>query len=505
MQPREQLTLGELVDLETALSAGRGPEVLPAHTVEAIVPSRAPTMRQRAALVRAWLDAVYRSSARPSIRLERGIKLLTIGLALGGLFVGSGAARYALAYEGAHPVNVVGYLSLLILPQVALGLVLLLNLAVKSLSLKHVADRTFGLLHTILLSALRYRTIQPENHSGASIDLGALYRPAMNWRVFFSMQVFGVAFNVGALIASLWLVTFSDLAFSWSTTLRVDATDAHRAVSVLAAPFSWIDPDLVPSLAVVRETRYFRLEGRYAGAPQNPDHFFRRAVDLRATMAWWPFLAVCLVVYGLLPRIILAVFAWARFRLCLRRAPFEAYEVDRLVRACLARGGGFHLKAGRDIEARRRTDAIKGPIVSPLSDGVAIVWRDAPFSDDAVRAYMRRMFNINTRLVLRAGGTAGDLDASEAASRLSAVGADAGAIYIFIDAFEALAKALVRFLQGLRSKIGARRLILLIPVEEVAGDMTEPPADRCKTWQRAARQLGDPFLGVPDAQAGDTT
>ncbi|MDQ3797376.1 MAG: hypothetical protein M3294_07410, partial [Pseudomonadota bacterium] len=113
-------------------------------------------MRQRAALVRAWLDAVYRSNARPSIRLERGIKLLTIGLALGGLFVGSGAARYALAYEGAHPVNVVGYLSLLILPQVALGLVLLLNLAVKSLSLKHVADRTFGLLHTILLSALRY-------------------------------------------------------------------------------------------------------------------------------------------------------------------------------------------------------------------------------------------------------------------------------------------------------------------------------------------------------------
>jgi hypothetical protein len=73
-----------------------------------------------------------------------------------------------------------------------------------------------------------------------------------------------------------------------------------------------------------------------------------------------------------------------------------------------------------------------------------------------------------------------------------------------IDAFEALAKALIRFLQGLRSKIGARRLILLIPVEEVAGDMTEAPADRCKTWQRAARQLGDPFLGVPDAQAGET-
>jgi hypothetical protein len=493
------LNLGELVDLETALSAGRGAEVLPADTVEALVSNGAPTVRQRAALLRAWLDAVYRANTRPGVRLERGIGLLTIGLAVAGIFMGVGVARYALAYEGGHPVNVVGYLSLLMLPQIMLGLALLLNLAVKSLSLKHVADRAFGLLHAAFLSALRSKTIQLENDTGASIDLSALYRPAMNWRVFFSMQVFGIAFNVGALIASLWLVTFSDLAFSWSTTLRIDAIDAHRFVSALATPFSWIDPDLVPNLEVVRKTRYFRLEGRYAGAAQNPDAF-RRAADLGATMAWWPFLAACLVAYGLLPRIILAVCAWARLQRCLGRTPLEAYEVDRLVRACLTRAGGFHLIAGCDMNTERRNGAKRAALVSPQSDGVAILWRDAPFSEEAVRAYIKHVFGVDTCLVLRAGGTAGDLDASEIGSRLAAVGADAGAVYVFVDAFEALAKALIRFLQGLRGKVGAQRLILLIPVEEVAGEIRNPPADRRETWQRAARHCGDPFLGVPDAQ-----
>lgn len=500
MQRGGYLNLGELVDLEMALSSGREAEVLPAETIEALVQNGAATSRQRTALLRAWLDAVYHAKARPGERLNGGIRLLTIGMTFLGLFVGVGVARYALAYEGEHPVNVVGYLSLLMLPQILLGLALLLNLAVKSLPLKHASDRAFGLLHTALLSALRSGTIEPENDTGASIDLSALYRPAMRWRVFFSMQVFGVAFNVGALIASLWLVTFSDLAFSWSTTLRVDAIEAHRAVSVLAAPFSWIDSDLVPSLAVVKKTRYFRLEGRYAGAAQNPDAL-RRTVDLSATMAWWPFLAACLVVYGFLPRIILAVFAWASLQRCLRRTPLEAYEVDRLVRACLARAGGFHLRAGCDIDAERGNDAKSLALVSPHSDGMAILWRDAPFSEEAVRAYMKRVFGIDARLILRAGGTAGDLDAREAGSSLATSGADGGAVYVFVDAFEALAKALIRFLQGLRAKVGARRLILLIPAEEVAGDMMEPPADQRETWQRAARQLGDPFLGVPDAQA----
>jgi hypothetical protein len=500
MQHREYLNLGELVDLETALSAGRGAEVLPVATVEKLVPTGTPNARERVALLRAWLNAAYRSDARPGIRLESGTRLLTIGLALGGLLTGAGAARYALAYEGGHPVNVVGYLGLLVLPQIVLGLMLLFNLAFRSRTLKHVGDRALGLLHAALLKALRAKTIQPESDTAGSINLSALYRPAMNWQVFFSLQVFGVAFNVAALVVSLALVTFTDLAFSWSTTLRVAAADAYRFERVLAAPFAWIDPHLVPSLEIVEKTRYFRLESRYADAAQRHPEAFRRAVDLSATMAWWPFLAACLVAYGLLPRLILTVFAWVRLKRCLYRTPLEAYEVDRLLRACLVRAGGFHRKAGSDTGSVRRHESEQAALVSPKSEGVAIIWRDAPFSDDAVRQYMRRMFGIETRLILRAGGAAGDLDSDETASRIAGLGAQGGAIYVFLDAFEALGKALVRFLEGLRSKVGAQRLILLVPVEEASGAMIEALTHHREMWQRAARQLGDPFLGVPEVQ-----
>jgi hypothetical protein len=59
----------------------------------------------------------------------------------------------------------------------------------------------------------------------------------LKWAAMVSAQTFGVAFNVGALAAALYLVTFSDLAFSWSTTLSADIERGHRITSWLSAPW----------------------------------------------------------------------------------------------------------------------------------------------------------------------------------------------------------------------------------------------------------------------------
>jgi hypothetical protein len=49
-------------------------------------------------------------------------------------------------------------------------------------------------------------------------------------------QTAAVMFNVAGLGTALALVTFSDLAFGWSTTLDVPSVTASRIVQAIAAP-----------------------------------------------------------------------------------------------------------------------------------------------------------------------------------------------------------------------------------------------------------------------------
>ena len=52
----------------------------------------------------------------------------------------------------------------------------------------------------------------------------------------------------------VWLI-----ALLMSTTLRVDATTAHRVTATLALPWAWFWPDAVPSLELIERTRFFRI------------------------------------------------------------------------------------------------------------------------------------------------------------------------------------------------------------------------------------------------------
>jgi hypothetical protein len=467
------LGLGELVDLEAALRAGHGAEAL---APESAAEHRDGGRKGRVRLLCAWLDAVYGNEPRPGERFAGALTLLTGGLVALGVLLGTGAAQYALSYDGTHPVNVVTFLSLLILPQIGLLALIALNLAVRSVAVRRATERSLGLAHEALLAVVRSRSGEAKPAAHAGVDLQALYRPAEAWRVFWGMQLFGVAFNVAAAVTALGLVSFTDLAFSWSTTLQVDAAEAHRYASALGKPF----PRLVPSLEVVEATRYYRLEGRYAGGVAT------RAVDLAATAAWWPYLAACLLAYGLLPRLVLALLGYVLYRRRLTRAPLEeAYEVDRLLRGLAARGSGGQRSGSQEVAALRPAkDA------SPRSPGVAIIWRDAPWSEEAACDFVAACTGAPPVAVVRSGA---DFEGRETAGRLPA----AGPIYILVDSFETLQKALIRFVRGLRESVARQRQIVLLPTEERSGRLA-PPAGAAQRayWRGAAQSLGDAFLGA---------
>ena len=89
-------------------------------------------------------------------------------------------------------------------------------------------------------------------------------RPAarrfVKWQLLYWSQTAAVMFNVAALVTAVMLVTFSDLAFGWSTTLDVPAATASRIVQAIASPWASFAPLAVPSPELVEQSQFFRLE-----------------------------------------------------------------------------------------------------------------------------------------------------------------------------------------------------------------------------------------------------
>lgn len=109
-------------------------------------------------------------------------------------------------------------------------------------------------------------------------------------------QAAGLAFGVTGLITLLASVVLQDLAFGWSTTLETSAEAWHGIVSWVAAPWSGWLPVATPSLELVSDTRFFRLEDA-------------TDTDSARWGAWWPFVAMAWLTWTILPRLLLLILA----------------------------------------------------------------------------------------------------------------------------------------------------------------------------------------------------
>lgn len=121
-------------------------------------------------------------------------------------------------------------------------------------------------------------------------------------------QAAGLAFGIAGLVTLLASVVLQDLAFGWSTTLETSAEAWHRIVSWVAAPWSGWLPVATPSLELVSDTRFFRLENASPGTSS------------ARWGSWWPFVAMAWLTWTILPRLVLLVLATLDLRRKSRRA-----------------------------------------------------------------------------------------------------------------------------------------------------------------------------------------
>jgi hypothetical protein len=436
--------------------------------------------------LRAWWRVVREESppaasdAELAARLSRGRTLITLLMVIIGALVGAGTAAAVFRYDGTWPVNVVTVFAVLVLLQIALIALTLLLMLPRIPGLGALQSLLGGFNPGTLAAAL-YRRVTRQDDRRASLLVWQEARgPAATrfarWQMLTWSQCAAVAFNVAALVCAFALIVFTDLAFGWSTTLRLDDDDARWLTQLLAAPWRELWPEAVPSAELIEHSRFFRL----ASAPP-------AAVAASELTGWWPFLLAAVTTYGLLPRCCLLLFAAIRLRSATRHLLLD----DPRVRALLDRMNTTDVQLGSQTKEAAAVfpDAQAEGAPAMSGDAVAIVWSGALPVDDVGRWTERHL----RWRVMEAHEAGGRTIAADAAVIDRVAARQPTSVMVYVRAWEAPLLDLQDFIQALRDKVGADCSVILVPVG-ANGEMATD-AQRA-TWSRWAARTGDAAMYV---------
>ena len=230
-----------------------------------------------------------------------------------GFIAGIVLAASLLHYDGAQPINVLVLLIILVLLPLLLFLLSLLIPLFSSSSLMSSLNVGNQLFAFIRRNSPVLQNFFSSSRSDSSKD--ALLR----WKLLLSSQQFGIALAVAALLTLLAKVSFSDLAFGWSTTLDIQSSSLTPWIHALATPWASWFPEAVPSSQLIEQSRFYRLEDGV------------RALSAEALTGWWKYIAMCLLVYGIGFRILAAWLANVKYKTATENMLMQHSEVTALL------------------------------------------------------------------------------------------------------------------------------------------------------------------------------
>lgn len=249
-----------------------------------------------------------------------------------GLLMGAMVCFGALNYDQAMPVNVAIFLALIVLPQL-----LMLGLLVFSVVLSLLGGSWFSAWYRPAASIgqrlmnLFWRQDSIKNGAESSDDAvlkGEVLKQCFGLhsgifanRTLRLFQVLGIAFNCGVILSLLLLLAITDRAFGWQSSLTESPEVVAQIVTSLAWPWReiWGAGIGFPTLEQIQSSRILLNSA---------------GVDYQsmALKAWWPFLLLCVVFYGLLPRVLVYLFALVREPWLLSRLGFDSFHYQELWR-----------------------------------------------------------------------------------------------------------------------------------------------------------------------------
>jgi hypothetical protein len=427
--------------------------------------------------VRGWWRAVAPEEDGAGARLQRIRVAITAVMVLLGALLGVGVALAAFQYDGSQPVNVVRLIALLVVVPALFLIASLLFLPGRIFLLRGLQDLLAPLNPGAVALAVFRRIARASPDLARSFDWRAGRSSTgrfAKWQLMCWSQVAAVAFNAAALVTALLLVTFTDLAFRWSTTLEIDPEAVTRIVHAIAWPWHALVPSAVPSAELVEASQFFRLDDGLASG--------------RALAAWWPFTVLTILTYGLLPRLVLLAVSVMRLRAAERAVLLDDRGVtaliDRMASAAVETAAAEHA----ETQAAPSADAADYPEATGRAR--AVIWESC-VSAERAREHARKRLGLDLVAVVEAGGSRTLGADRQALDSLAA--ADPGTVVVLTPAWEPPLLELLDFLVALRRRVGPEHSIVVAPVADGAGTVT---AVEHETWARAIGRLRDSRLYV---------
>lgn len=423
-----------------------------------------------------WWQAIERpASADLGQRVMQVRRTLSGLLLAGGLLIGVGVGSLALTFEGDYPINLLALLGVLVL----LPLIFLL------LTVMFCLLQAFGFSAMALLphwmSPGRWTLDLFERYAG--LQLTGFYGQADArsrlgfWQVVVFSQLFGVGFYIGAVLALVVLVSVSDLAFGWSTTLAVESSFIYSLFNMVAFPWASLWPAAAPDADLVEASRIFRL-----AAPSGVEQ-----VALLGT--WWKYVLMSLLIWGFLPRLLLLFFAGWRFKRATRTYLLDHSEVtalmDRLISPVV--------DLGQQTQAPEPAEA--------QESGVSDVQTATSFADAYILVWNGAVSESELRTADIAWLSASSSDA-ELSGVLHSLPTRYKKVVVFTKSWEPPLLEFLDVLSALREQVGKSCSIAVVPV-----GLESRPAETSdvSVWARTVAQLQDPgtyvmnFGGFTDA------
>lgn len=418
-------------------------------------------------------------------RVASGRRLAAAVLAVLGIVLGAAVAGMALGYDGRYPVNLFTLLGVLVvLPLVMLVFTLLL-----------IPGRIPGLSALQAVAA----GMNLGRWMGAWLDrfLGSdLFAPGLlgsggvskfsRWQLVVFSQWLALGYFAGATVVALLRVTFSDLAFGWSTTLDMDPALVYAWVAGLSAPWaSWL-PQAAPDAALVEASRYFRLEeGRMPLA------------RVERLGGWWPFVLMTMLVYGALPRLVLMLIAVWRLRRATQALVLDDPEVtallDRLDTPLVGLGGD----AEEEVLAADREGLPVAPLERVPAEGLVLMIWNRALPPDRAQAWLIANLGAEPAGVVELGILQGEEEQRRLLqSTRQRLDTGVRRVILLTKGWEPPLLEFVDFLGLVRDELGGDCSITVVPVD-VTGEGVR--AEERDVWARALGRVRDPRLYVLEA------
>jgi Protein of unknown function (DUF2868) len=350
----QRWTLEMLVDLEQAIAASAGSSSEVRSTVVAAIRGREGADARRTGLA-VWLGEIGgKSSGR---KFTSALSLVGCGLALSMVLVGISAVLGMLDRERGG-IHVTLFLAVLIG-----GQWLILLAASVAWLLRRKASEGFSGVQALAGKAARRLTGNRDDTWWSRLmDGGGAPRAVLLWRLARTAQSAGIFFNLGILLGLVGLVLVKHVGFYWETTTElVMRSFLETTVAFLSAPWSAVWPQAVPSATIIDASRW--LPGRSTGLASGPT-------------AWWEFLLMVTLVWGLLPRVILWLLAWQAGRKSLTAIDFQ---------------GRHHRLLWREITGNERVETHDKPL-----DGVLVLdVGGSGLSEQVLRPFLLRRLRVH--------------------------------------------------------------------------------------------------------------